>query len=66
MVSEGVSIAEMYPYVCHIIFLATMTPEGREYLVRLNYLTLINSLLSQINEEYIKECQSTVSYGTSI
>ena len=53
----------MYPYVCHVIFLATMTPEGRDYLVRLNYLPLINTLLSQINEEYIKECQNSVSYG---
>ena len=66
MINEGVSIAEMYPYVCHVIFLATMTPEGREYLVRLNYLAMINSLLSQINEDYIRECQSTVSYGTPL
>lgn len=43
-----------------------MTPEGREYLVRLNYLAMINSLLSQINEDYIRECQSTVSYGTPL
>lgn len=53
----------MYPYVCHIIFLATMTPEGREYLIRLDYLMIINSLLSQINEEYIVQCQRPVSYG---